>query len=311
MDSHKQEIDCDLFYLDSKSRGLTLLKSLKKPELFSIHSPYCYWIGIENKIGSVVKYEGHFYCESVGKDSSDASDEEKIAFYISNLPNEDWAIDLNFAQMCEWIIHRTLAIRIAKCFLVGHSQSNQLLLLELNQGTIDQYQIEYNLLLTDRLENIWKLISRKEKKIKTALARQWEYPFKNCLELFQEIVRPLIEGNFVECFEKNHINRPREIKKLATFSRNQLKNNDLSIAQKETLEKLIQKYHPHNPWRDRVIQVASILAEKDDLIRPHLEIDKVLTDALLAMNQKAYSDPKFKRHAEKPYAWRKGVWYPS
>ena len=124
-------------------------------------------------------------------------------------------------------------------------------------------------------------------------------------------MKPLIEESFLRCLQRNYINRPSEIKNLINLSRYQLNDKDLSQVQKEKFSKLIKKYLPHNPWCDRVIQVATALAETDDLIRAHVQIDKVLTDALLAMAQKAYCDPSLKYHAEKLYAWRGGVWYSS
>jgi hypothetical protein len=172
MEIEKQERAFNIFYLESKSRGLVIFRSSINQDLFLIHTPYCCWIAIEKRTGKITKFEGNFYSESAGKNSTSATNKEKIAFYISNLPSTDWTIDLNFAQTCEWIIHRTLAIRIAKCFLDEVSQPDDPLIWELNEGTIDEYQLKYYRLLCNRLKNLWTLITRYEKKIKQVLAKQ-------------------------------------------------------------------------------------------------------------------------------------------
>lgn len=293
------------FFLKSISRGLWEYRINTNPNICVIETSYCRWVFDETKP------KGSFHCESVGKNSPSATDKERIAFYISSLPSDDWTIDINFAQVCEWIIHRTWAIRIAKCFLAGYNQRDNTLDCELNEGRIDEYQRDLTWLVSDKYENLWKLITRKEKKIKTALIKTGEYPFTDSCELFQEIIKALIESNFLKCFQRNYINRPREIKSLTNLSRHQLNGKDLSQIQEEKLNNLTKKYRPQNPWYERLIQVSTNLAESDDIIRAHMQIEKALNDALLAMEQKAQCNPNLSQHAEKNYAWRRGMWYPT
>ena len=294
------------FYLSQKVGNLEKWLSTDEKSFF-IRSNSCRVTGHEIEKGNFYKWNYNFQWETIGDNSSSASDKEQIAFYISRLPSSDWLDGASFDQICEWMMCHDFAIRLAKCFL--YQQPDNPLARELEEGIIDQYEHDYIWLISDRYNNFWNLILRKEKKIKTALSKNWGYPFQNRKEFFQEIVRAYIEGNFTKCFEQNYEHKPREYKALITASRQQANGQDIPESKAKKLNKLAKKYIPLNVWNERLIEISTVLAERDSLIKAHLAINKTLTDALLALEQKACCDPTLKDHAPRFYAWRRGLWH--
>ncbi len=298
------------FYLSQKIGNLEKWLSTDQ-QSFCIRSNSCQVMGYETKIGNLHKRQYKFHWETVGGNSLSATDREQIAFHISRLPSSEWLDAANFDQICEWILCHDFAVRLAKCFLLGYQQPDNPLVRELEEGIIDQYEHDYIWLISDRYNNFWNLILRKEKKIKTALSKnkKWGYPFENRREFFQEIVKAYIEGNFLKCFEQNYEHKPREYKELITSCRQKLNGQDIPEPKTKKLNKLAKKYMPSNVWNERLIEILTILAQHDSLIKAHMEINKTLTNALLALEQKACCDPTLKDHAPRFYAWRRGLWY--
>lgn len=129
----------------------------------------------------------------VGSDSQDASDRERIAKFIFELPSNDfWQGDLKtFDQIWEWFGWRDRAIDIAKCFLAGCGNPDNPLLKELKAGLIDEETYKDIRLDAELFENWWKLVQINEQAIKAELekVKSWGYPFNSSRELVAEMIR--------------------------------------------------------------------------------------------------------------------------
>lgn len=240
----------------------------------------------------------------VGSDSADASDRERIAWFISDLPGQYfWQGYLKTMDlMMEWTWWKDRAIDIAKCFLVGRNNSDNPLLNERKAGLLDEEMYKYIRYEADLYENLWQLIQLNEQPIKAELekVKRWGYPFASSRELVEEIIRADLDGEFSNCLKERYIYNPRINRKIATLKRKDHREG-LSEAERQELLTLIEQNAPYPIWYDRVISVAEYLAEQgNQCIKQHLEINSEIINRL---KRKQYQRERSKATS---YTWDKG-----
>jgi hypothetical protein len=201
---------------------------------------------------------------SVGSGSQDASDRDRIAKFISELPsNGFWQGDLKtFDQIMEWLGWRDRAIDIANYFSAGRGNSDNSLLKELKAGLIDEETYQDIRLDAALFDNWWKLVHLNEQTIKAELekVKSWGYPFNSSRELVEEMIREDLEGEFVNCLKPYYAYNSRIMRLIAQLKRKHCRG-ELGEAESQEMLKLIDQNVPFPIWYDRVISVSQILVE--------------------------------------------------
>ncbi len=245
--------------------------------------------------------------QRIGDESTEASDRERIARFISDLPNGDFIHESkSLFQVEEWMAWKDQAVRIAKCFLAGRGQPDSPLARDLENGSIDEWLHDYIWLEADLYENWWKLVHTKEGSIKVALKKIWGYPFNSSLELFQEMVRADLEGEFANCLKSRYCYKAKEIKKIAILKR-KAHRGKLSKPEREEMYALIDKHGPYPIWYDRVISVSEWLAKRDPFIQERLRTNGEIIDAIAKRQIKRNCDPRLKHHKDISHTWENGI----
>jgi hypothetical protein len=245
--------------------------------------------------------------QRIGDESTEASDRERIARFISDLPNGDFIhVSKSLFQVEEWMAWKDRAVRIAKCFLAGRGQPVSPLARDLENGSIDEWLHDYIWLEAELYENWWKLVHTKESSIKAALKPIWKYPFNSSLELFQEMVRADLEGEFANCLKSRYCYKAKEIKKIAILKR-KAHRGELSKPEQEQMYELIDKHAPYPIWYDRVISVSEWLAKRDPFIQERLRTNGEIIDAIAKMQIKRNFPPNPKHHKDVSHTWEKGI----
>ena len=266
-----------------------LLKKVKWGEfervILTKHCLFEYTLIQEPGTLAQLSYQVHW--NPVGSISPDASDRERIASFISDLPNQDfWQGDLKTRDlMREWMLWKDRAIDIAKCFLVGRNNSDNSLLSERKAGLLDEEMYKYIWCEADLYENLWQLIQLNEQQIKAALekVKEWSYPFASSCELVEEIIRTDFEGEFANCLKERYAYNPRKIRRIATLKR-KAHSKGLSEAERQELLTLIEQNTPYPIWYDRVVSVVEHLAKQgNQCIQKHLEINSKIINRLARM----------------------------
>lgn len=258
-----------------------------------------------HKVGTVDKRSYQVQWNQVGSNSQDASERERIARFISNLPNEDfWLGDLKTLDlMMEWIRWKDRAIDIARYFLAGHDNPDNPLQREFKAGLIDEEKYKYIRSEAHLYENWWQLVQLNEQQIKAVLEKikSWGYPFDSSRELVEEIIRADLEGEFSNCLKTRYVYDSKEIKQIAVLKRKHHRG-ELSETEWQELLKLIDQNAPYPIWYDRVISVAEVLAERGNTcIEKHLEINSKIINRLSRMQYQR------ERSQTTSNTWDKGI----
>jgi hypothetical protein len=202
-------------------------------------------------------------------------------------------------------------ISIAKCFLAGHGSPENPLLRELEEGAIDQYYHDQCWLSAQFSENLWKLLSLKEKRIKAGFKeRGWD--FSSPRIVLEQILASEVNGEFSVILKPRHEVNPKELKRLAILQNHDHKGFGLNKADEEERKRLVKKYssEPESIWLDRVFAIAAILAKKDALIRTHLEIHRALMRGITKLRLDAACKPHLKKHGQVSSTWINGQKFP-
>ncbi len=237
--------------------------------------------------------------------SNAATDQEKIAHFISSLPTlseEKCHPD----QVCEWVRRKDWAVKLAKCYQAGKGQPDNPLLRELEDGLIDQWKHDYIWLECDLYENLWKLIKLRGRQIKSAIKRAFgDFPFACGRELMEEIIRADIDDEFRQCLKKKYEWKPTHLKEIAKLKR-KMHRDEISDPELERLYALIDQHAPYPIWYDRLLSVCEVLAERDPFISTRLNINSDIIDGLCRLKLKAECDPLLKHHRRPAETWIDG-----
>jgi len=265
-------------------------------------------VGLKQWLRDRCKLDGYISWEPVGEDSPEASDRERIANFISELPDESFVEESSHIhQLYAWMGWKNNCISIAKCFLVGRGSPENPLLRALEEGQIDQYYHDQCWLSVHLYENLWKLLSLKEKRIRAAFRKQ-EWDFISPRIVLEQILANEINGEFSVVLKPRHEENAKELKKLAKLQNQSHKGFGLKEADEEERKRLVEKYssQPKNIWLDRVLAIAATLAEKDALIRTHLEIHHAVIRGITKLELDAACKPHLKQHGQVSSTWRNG-----
>lgn len=255
------------------------------------------------------KIEGWIVWESVGSNSPEASDKEKIAKFISELPNASFLQDLiQLDQIYHWLQWKNECIWIAKCFLAGHRSSvDNPLLRSLEEGEIDQYYHDSCWLSVDLYENLWKLINLKNRRIKAAFNKLgWERSFESPRQLLEEIIASEINGEFSNILKHRYEHHIKELKRLAKLAHRSYKG---FLCKKEAAEliRLKEKYSQPNVWLTRLIDVSRLLGEIDEFIRVRVAVHDEILRGICRLQQDAACKPELRQHGQISELWIDGV----
>ena len=257
-----------------------------------------------HKFGTIDKRSYRVHWTPVGSGSQDASDRERIARFISELPSNDfWQADLKtFDQIMEWFDWRDRAIDIAKCFLAGRDNPDNPLRKELKTGLIDEETYKDIRLDAELFENWWKLVQPNEQAIKAELekVKSWGYPFNSSRELVEEMIREDLEGEFANCLKPYYAYNSRIMRLIAQLKHKHC-TGELGGAESQDLFKLIDQNVPLPIWYDRVISVSQILVEQGNTcIKEHLVINGKI------INRLARRQYQRERSQSTSQTWHKG-----
>ncbi len=138
-----------------------------------------------------------FHWKDVG--SEVGTELEQIAYFISNLPDTDLlegGQDLHYGILQEWVYCKDKCIKIARCFLAEKGANSDLLLNLLKADEIDQFTYEFRWIETDLYKNLWMMITTHKTVIVESMKKNWKYPFSSEIELFCQIIREDLEGEY-------------------------------------------------------------------------------------------------------------------
>lgn len=245
------------------------------------------------------------FWDTVGNDSPTATDRERIARFISTLPDFFRVLEekITIDTLQAWIVAKDAAVQIARCFLAGRSQPDNPLLRDLEDGLIDQYLHDYWWLESDLYENLWKLVSLRERKIKAVLAKIWGYPFTSSRDLMQQIIQEDLEGEFCQIFKPRYSYKSSEIQKIAKLKR-KLHRNELSDTEQKQMWHLIDRHAPYPMWCDRVVSVCkSSVVRGDTFIQTRMRIHGEIIDGLCKMQIRAECTPSLRHHRPRSHTW--------
>lgn len=211
-----------------------------------------------------------------------------------------WWQYLGESQM-EW---KNNCISTAKCFLAGRSSPENPLLRSLEEGQVDQYYHDQCWLSVELYENLWKLLNVKEKRIKAAFKKQgWD--FNSPRIALEQILANEINGEFSVILKPYHEQNAKELRRIAKLQNHAHKGFGLRKADEEERKRLVEKYssEPQNIYLDRVLASAATLAEKDALIRTHLEIHHAVMRGITKLHLDAACKPHLKQHGQTSFTW--------
>lgn len=255
------------------------------------------------------KIVGWIVGQPVGSNSPEASDKEKIAKFISELPNSSFVEDFtHLDQIYHWMEWKDTCIWISKCFMAGHRSSvDNPLLRSLEEGEIDQYYHDSCWLSVDLYENLWKLIHLKDRRIKAAFNKLgWGWSFESPRELLEEIIATEINGEFSNILKPRYERHVKELKKLAKLAHRSYKGF-LTQKDRTELSRLKEKHSQPNIWLTRLIDVSRLLAETDEFIRVRVGIHDEIMRGICKLQQDAACKPELRRHGQISEIWIDGA----
>lgn len=263
-------------------------------------------LSIVQEVGKIAKADVISEWHKVGNCSNSATDKEKIANFICDLPSLTEEIT-HPDQLSDWVAWKDWSIDVARCFLSGHTQPDNPLLRSVEDGLIDQWSHDYTWLVSDLYDNLWKLVNLRGRQIKSAIKKVFgDYPFASNRELLQEIIRADIEGEFCQILKKQYQYKPTHIKEIHKLKR-KMHREGLVDKSLEQLYKLIEQHAPYPIWYDRLISVCEVMADRGDtFINTRLQINADLLDGISRMRLKADCDPSLSHHRRRKELWING-----
>ena len=264
-------------------------------------------IGLSQHLGNRCKLEGFVVWTPVGDDSPEASDRVRIANFISELPNKSLIAEFtHLDQLYHWMSWKNNCISIAKCFLAGHKTPENPLLRALEEAEIDQYYHDQCWLTTDLYENLWKLLSLKEKRIKAAFKKQgWDFSCPRIV--LEQILASEINGEFSVILKPHHEENAKELKKIAKLQHRAHKGFGLGTEENKELRRLTQKYSEEpNILLDRLLRVAAALSKQDGFISTRLVVHRALMQGIARLKLDAGCKPQLKQHGQISSTWIDG-----
>ena len=199
----------------------------------------------------------------VGDDSPQATDNQRIAHFLSTIPDEKYVLkSQTFDQLREWLHARNSCVLIAACFLAADGNRLQNPLKEaLETGLLSPWDYEYLWLQGLMYRNLWMLIDLNYPLIKRNLEINWDYPFNNSQELFEELVREDLEGEFGLCYRSRYEYKPSHIRRILKLKRLSHREG-LTSEQNEKFWRLVDKHRPPCVWDERLTIVCDGLIER-------------------------------------------------
>jgi len=261
------------------------------------------------EMNSKIKINFCVFWEPIGSNSQSSSDKERIAYFISKLPSEYFLHEIEHTdQLAYWVYKKRFAIRLAKCWVSGHTAPDNPLIKDLEQGLIDQWQSDYIWLQTSHYEQLWKLLQQRGRKIIKSLKKKWNYPFNLEREFMQELLKESFDNEYSPLLQDRYIQKNSDIKKLGTLARKGI----LTTAELERVTALRRQLGGETVLLDQLVEVCCCLGKKDPWIRSHLKIMKAYDDAEGAMLQASACDPKLREHGHgQSFACIDGKIYPN
>ncbi|MBW4520679.1 MAG: hypothetical protein KME16_13360 [Scytolyngbya sp. HA4215-MV1] len=243
----------------------------------------------------------------IGRTFSSDTDEEWIGNRISYMPDVDFFINFtSLDQVWNWVCHRDSAINLALFF--GAEEEPLYLKELLKKKQIDQFSYNYSVAEAKIYKNLWKLIKADESNIQTILSKNWGFPFDSSRALLVEIVREILENEFLNCLKRRYIYNASHIKEIAKLKRkvHQAKASNIEI---DKLQNLIDQNVPFATWLNRLLTSAEILSNKNSLIKEYLENYREGLYALTKLQIQRDCDPNFRHHRIPSHTWKQGQYH--
>ncbi|PSB25347.1 hypothetical protein [Stenomitos frigidus] len=269
---------------------------------------YCevryYWIASGQAQGDV-----NFtpFWKSVGSDCETATDEERIASAIANMPHSDFFINFtSFDQVREWIGIKDYCVQIAQCFLAERGQQDDALLTELEAVQIDQFSYDYAWAATNIYKSLWRILEKRGRAIKHLLEKgTGNYPFTSSRDLLIEIIREDLEGEFIGCLKRRYTYKASQIAEIAKLKRKEHRT-ELTNLERKKLYRLIDQYIPYAKWFNYSVLAADKLAETDHFTNVHLEAYRASLAELAKLQIQRDCKPDLKKHRRSSHTWEQG-----
>ncbi len=254
------------------------------------------------------EYGLKFEWKMIGSNHPNASDREKIAYYISATPELSKKLLITNDVLREWIDNKDFIVRVAKCFLAGKDNPENPLFKDLEEGLIDEYIHDCVWLRTELLDNCWKMLNVKWNKIEKILKYLWnDFPFKNPLDLMKQIIDdeytyPFINWTTAKFKERS----PRRNKEMWKLLSKQC-TSTLTDREHKKLEYLLKEHRNSNSWCSRFLNICGLLGDNGDIyLKTHVKIHNQICDGIAKLNFKSECDPKLKQYRTLNHSWQSG-----
>jgi hypothetical protein len=253
---------------------------------------------------------GHYLWYGVGSDSG--TDLEKIAYFISDLPNAkdlEGGKNLHYGIIQKWVDCKDICIEIAQCFLAEQGQESDPLIKLLSDGEIVKFTYDFRWLETELYRNLWMMITSHSQEIVSNMKRIWEYPFSSDIELFCRVLQEDLEGEFVVYTQSFYQYHAKELDQIDKLKRKDHRD-ELTSEEEKKLWELIDKSRYPAIWYERLIEVCHAL-KNDGLesITPYLDMHSDNIDKISKMKIKAERDPNLKSHKRQSHYVEKGIFW--
>ncbi len=210
------------------------------------------------EIGNLFRWNADFESYSVGSESG--TEEEQIAFFIAGLPDEqllEGHTHLHEGQLfVHWVKLRDSCVEIAIGFLLP-----EFLQIPSNCEFVEKWKYRYRKLEVELYKSLWFLIKNHSSLLIPILRDNWDFPFESSLDLFKQIVREDIEGEFSCYLFDEYQYKANDIHEIAMLKRKNHKGQ-LTKEEENQLWELIDKHTAKAIWRERLILVANFLAKQ-------------------------------------------------
>lgn len=191
------------------------------------------------------------------------SAEEQIANSISLLPNVDYLVNINsFDQVKNWVTYRDKAVDLALSFWADDEPRYLKQMLEREE--IDEFSYKYSLAEAKIYKGLWRLIQANEAIIQKNLILNCGFPFDSSRAFFVEIVREVLEEEFLNCFKRRYIYNASQMNRIAKLKR-RMHQGRISKTEENELYRLIDRLVPFATWLNRVLVVADYLRNSNRL----------------------------------------------
>lgn len=282
----KQEIEIRHAVIESPSYGNLVPRIKSQRKSIEIPSNFLY-SELKGKFASIVLFdESHPdllpeisipRCQKigispiVGSNRSNARDIERLAYFISNQPNEILLSKCETQeQLWSWIRYRRDNVLTAACFLTASEDNPQNPLDELlKRELIDRWNYKYTWTTGLLLANLWQLLSSNYELLATIFRHKWDYPFNNCQQLAQEIIGHELNNRLNKELELFHTKEyfeehPYDLKQICQLRRKKINQHQLSSKENKKYWQLIDRYSfEPNIWSEHLTEICNLLIEMD------------------------------------------------